>query len=324
MKTLTTIEEIKAEAARDNDATFFIQLNEEVVNWLNSSACYGQNRSLTPRNIDTWAKRIEDGQWRMRACDMKINSSCNWLIDGHHRVYAVSLMKSYDLCARMTVIPDDEAIQIFGDQDCVGARRTVAQQSRLVGVSNSELKGSIDAYWRLYVDGDDSQNTVETTRAFGEAHKWYFDEQFAFLTLDGKHRKPLAKYCAAFIYAVEHRPEFAIGFKSAWRNIVTGEDIHRGMAAYALRKEMLTKETNGKRAFLLVLKALMLHVTNTPCFTLRLTDKQYADISEEWGLAFNGKNGYTDQHIVSRNQLRTFENAVRNESVVEFSKGTSK
>ena len=312
MKTLTTVEEIKAEAKRDNDATFFVQLNKEVVQWLNSASCYGANRDLVPTNIDAWARRLTDKTWRMRACDMKINASCNWLIDGHHRVYAIDLMKAYGVCARMTVIPDDEAVAIFGDQDCVGSKRRLCVQAQLLGVKNSTQTCGIDAAWRLYVEADDTPSTLESVKAFRSAHSWFFDEGFVTMRFS-KSKKPTSRCDAAFIYAVESRPDKANEIKGIWRRVIDGNDLRKGSAAYELRRKLFggLSRMDTKELFLIVLKAIAMELENQPCFRLVMTDAQYTETADAWGLPCAGKSKI--DHLVSKTEVRKFEANVRTE-----------
>lgn len=312
MKTLTTIEEIKAEAARDNDAVFFVQLNREVVQWLNSASCYGANRDLVPTNIDAWARRLTDGTWRTRACDMKINASCNWLIDGHHRVYAIDLMKVYDKCARMTVIPDAEAVAIFGDQDCVGSKRRLCVQAQILGVKNSTQSCGIDAAWRLYIDGDNTPSTIESVKEFRLAHAWFFDEGFVHLRFS-KNKRPTSKCDAAFIYAVESMPDRADEIKNIWRRVIDGDGLKKGTAAYELRRKLIggLSHTETKETFLFMLKAFSMQLNNQPCFRLCMTDAQYNETADAWNLPRSGKAKI--DHLVSKKEVRKFEASVRTE-----------
>jgi hypothetical protein len=281
MKTLTTVEEIKAEAARDNNATFFVELNKPVVEWLKSIG--GKNRNLKYINVDMWVRRLMNNTWRSESCDMKITSSCNWLIDGHHRIEAIAHCGIYNKIARLSVIRDENAEIVFTDQDCVGARRTTAEVATLQGLENATAWLSVEKYYRLYVFGDHILSSVESGMAFAKSHQWVKDEKIL-ITDICSNRRMRGCAVAAFVYAVDHRPDRAEEIKQFLHTVLDGEMLTRTSPAFWLRNALISRLYNNKMEFLAVLKAISLHLAGRSCGCFRVSEKEYDTITNEWGV----------------------------------------
>lgn len=282
MKTLTTVEEIKAEAARDKNATFFVELNKPIVEWLKSIG--GKNRNLKHNNVDMWIQRLRNNTWRSESCDMKITSSCNWLIDGHHRIEAIAHCGVYEKIARMSVIRDENAESVFTDQDCVGARRTTAEVATLQGLANAPAWLAAEKYYRLYVYGDSIISSVEGGVAFADNHKWVKDEKI--LTTDLCSNKRL-RGCAvaAFIYAVDYLPDRAEEIKQFLHTVLDGEMLTRTSPAFWLRNALISRLYNNKMEFLAVLKAISLHLNGRSCGRFFVRAKEYDNLATEWNVS---------------------------------------
>lgn len=281
MKTLTTIEEIKAEAARDNNATFFVELNKPVVEWLRSIG--GKNRNLKYANVDMWVQRLTNNTWRAESCDMKITASCDWLIDGHHRIEAIAHCGVFNKTARMSVVRDESAESVFTDQDCVGARRSVAEVATLQGLRNAPAWLATEKSYRLYVYGDSVASSVDGGFAFAESHKWVRDEGLLVADICSNMRLR-GSAVAAFIYAVDHLPGRAEEIKRFLKTVLSGEMMTRTSPAFWLRNALISRLYNKKMEFLAVLKAISLHLAGRSCERFRVTEMEYDKIATEWGV----------------------------------------
>ena len=280
MKTLTTVAQIKSAAAKDNDATFFVELNKPVVDWLMSIG--GKNRALSWINVEMFCQRLEKKTWRPNSCEMKINASCDWLIDGHHRVAAVALAHAYGALAKLSVVPDKISEAVFCDQDCVGVRRNVGCIAALDGLSNASFWCSISSAYRFYVHGDVTKESVESVKQFASAHKWVADENIICSGFRGGKRLR-ANIAAAFIFAIDSKPEEAENIKAFFASVRSGEMLAKGMPAYALRNAILVKQFSGKAEFLAVLKAIQFHLNNCACYSLRFSASDYDKVAKDWG-----------------------------------------
>jgi hypothetical protein len=293
MKTLTTVEEIKAEAKRDNNATFFVELNKSIVEWLMSIG--GKNRNLKHNNVDMWVHRLMNNTWRSESCDMKITSSCSWLIDGHHRIEAIAHCGVYNKIARMSVIRDENAESVFTDQDCVGARRLTSEVATLQGLENASAWLSTEKCYRLYALGDPIISSVESGMNFAKSHQWLKDEKI-FTSEICSNTRMRGCTVAAFAYAVDHLPDRSEEIKQFLHAVIDGEMLTRTSPAFCLRNTLLSHIYNNKMEFLAVLKAISLHLNGRTCERFYLSEREYDTIATEWCIA----NKYAPRRNSSR------------------------
>ena len=317
MKTLTTIEEIKAEAAHDNDAAFFVELNKPIVDWL--CECYGINRKLDIRNAESFIRRLKDGDWEDRASDMKINASCTWLIEGHHRLFAIVKSGCYGVKTFMRIIPDALAEKVYANQDCVGKRRGADVNAQTTGEKYAKLKQSLDAARRFCLFADDTQPTESEIKAFGAEHEWFFCDEYVKMRDLDDGKRPCAKATFAFIYAVEKRPDKADVIKAFWNRVVKGVGLTERHPDMQLRKRFKMKTTaqrmraDSKDIFITTLYAISLELRGETRTSLDLTDYVRKSTAQEWDYATHDapKKAFS----VTNRDLRDFE--AKHRTVIE-------
>lgn len=286
MNILTTVEEIKAEAKKDNRASLYVALNKSVVDWLLS--INKKNRPVLYKNVLYWANAIRHGDWDVDSSVIKIDDTGTMLIDGQHRLTAVNATQNYTLTTELKVVPHEKADAVFSNQDCNGKRRSVVDIIALDGVVSPKWKATLDKCWRLAIDSDDSPSSASTVRRFIERFAWAEFLESPRKINGSSHKVPAAFY-VAMLLLIEKDGTRQTAVSALLDQFVAGTFTDT-TSPLLLFRNMITEQTgktpkSPKALFWLSLKALILEMKGEHRGKLRVGDADIREMARDFDIA---------------------------------------
>ena len=286
MKTITTIEEIKAEAEKDSRASLYVTLNKPIVDWLLS--INKKNRPVLYKNVLYWANAIRHGDWDVDSSVMKIDDGGTMLIDGQHRLTAINATQNYTLATELKIVPREKADAVFANQDCNGKRRSVVDIISLDGFASAKWKATLDKCWRLAIDADDSPSSASTVRRFIERFAWaeFLESQ---RKINGSSHKVPAAFYVAMLLLVEKDCTRKNAVMSMFEQFVAGT-FSDTTSPLLLFRNMITEQTgktpkSPKALFWLSLKSMLLEMKGEHRGKLRVGDADIREMSTAFDIA---------------------------------------
>ncbi len=294
MNILTTVEEIKAEAKKIDMVTpFMIMVNAEICEWLShknrpyQKSLPGEksNRPIKPKKVEGLINQIRRGEWNPYVRAIAINASCDWLIDGQHRVAAHLGARVFNCLNILNIVPDKDALDYADKCDIGGSVRSVADQMGMHGFTNNTWWQALcNRHDKIVGNGFAVKSTSETI----EFRKKYESLDFLGwqLKLDGSQlRVPTEVYVAAIVlwdYNHDFRDRLGTFISNLAKN-TTGESPR----LLKFRNDTTAKRIKGNDLFWSALHCFYLDLIGRPGKKTRPDEATIEEYAKKFGISTN-------------------------------------